>query len=88
MYTFALSKLFQTTDMICYVIRKQVDAIKRIFVDENAWILLKISLNFVPMVRIKENIPEVARVMACRLVGSDDGLALARRQTIIWANDC
>ena len=33
---------------------------------------------------LKENIPEVARVMACRLVGSDNGLALA---TIIWAND-
>ena len=39
------------------------------------------------MVRIEKNIPEVAQVMARRLVGSVNGLALTRRQTIIWAND-
>ena len=86
-YAFALSKLLQTTGAVCYVIRKQIDAIKRMFVDENAWFSLKISQNFICMVGIKKNIPEVAQVMACRLIGSDNGLALARRQTSIWTND-
>ena len=36
---------------------------------------------------LKKNIPEVAQVIACRLVGSNNGLALARRQTSIWTND-
>ena len=42
------------------------DIFKCIFVNENAWILLKISLKFVPKVRI-DNIPALVQAMAwCR----------------------
>ena len=51
------------------------DIIKCIFLKENAWILLKISLNFVPKGSIN-NIPS-----------SDDGLAPIRRQDIFWTDD-
>ena len=43
------------------------------FFSENVWISLKISLRFVPNGPI--NIPSI---------GSDNGLAPARRQAIIW----
>ena len=44
------------------------DAFKRIFVNENAWISLQISLKFVPKVRIN-NIPALVRIMAWRRSG-------------------
>ena len=53
------------------------DIFKCIFLNENAWILLKISLKFVPKVRIDTN----------SSIGSDNGLAPARRQAITWTND-
>ena len=53
------------------------DIFKGIFLDENEWILPRISLKFVPKVRIN-NIPAF---------GSDNGLAPTRRQAIIWTND-
>ena len=45
-----------------------VDIFKCIFVNENAWISLKISLKFVPLVRI-DNIPALVRIMAWRRPG-------------------
>ena len=53
------------------------DIFKCIFLTENTQILLKISLEFVPKVRIN-NIPSI---------GSDNGLAPARQKAIIWTND-
>ena len=47
------------------------DIFKRIFVNENIWILIKISLKFVPNGPIN-NIP---------------ALVPSRQQAIIWAND-
>ena len=45
------------------------DTFKRIFLNTNVTISIKISLKFVPS------------------IGSDNGLAPSRRQTIIWTND-
>ena len=50
---------------------------KRIFLNENCCILMKMSLKFVPQGSIK-NIP---------CIGSDNGLAPVRRQAIIQTND-
>ena len=47
---------------------------KHIIMNENVWISIKISLKFVP----KEQYS---------IIGSDNGLAPAKRQAIIWAND-
>ena len=44
------------------------DIFKCIFLNENAWILLKISLKFVPKVRIS-NIPALVQIMAWRRPG-------------------
>ena len=44
------------------------DIFKWIFLNENAWILLKISLKFVPKVGIN-NIPALVQIMACRRPG-------------------
>ena len=55
----------------------QTTFLKCIFVNENARISLKISLKFVPKVRINNIL----------FIGSDNGLAPARRQAIIWTND-
>ena len=44
------------------------DIFKRIFLNENMWIPLKISLKFVPKVRIN-NIPVLVQIMAWRLSG-------------------
>ena len=49
------------------------DIFKWIFLNENVYILIRISLKFVPKVPIN-NIP------------ADNGLAPARRQAIIWTN--
>ena len=46
--------------------------------DIHVWIAIKISLKFVTK-RSINNIPA--------LIGSDNGLAPARRQAIIWTND-
>ena len=53
------------------------DFFKCINLNENVWIPIKISLNFVPNGRIS-NIPALV---------SDDGLAPSRQQAIIWTND-
>ena len=50
------------------------DIFECIFLNENEWISIKISPKFVPKGQIN-NIP------------SDNGLAPARRQAIIWSND-
>ena len=55
------------------------DTFKRIFVNENVRISIKISLLFVPKCPIN-NIPAFS-------IGSDNGLAPVRRQAIIWTND-
>ena len=52
------------------------DIFKCIFLNENAQILFKISLMFVP----KDSIDSIPTF------GSDNGLAPARRQAIIWTN--
>ena len=51
------------------------DIFKCIFVDENVWISIKISLRFVPNGPIY-NIPALVQI-----------LTPTRRQTIIWTND-
>ena len=48
---------------------------KYIFLNENLWISLNISLNFVPKGHIN-NVPALVQIMAWR-----------RRQAIIWKND-
>ena len=48
-----------------------------IFLNENVWILIKISLKFVPKIRINQY----------SSIGSDNGLAPTRWQAIIWTND-
>ena len=53
------------------------DIFKRIFFNENVWISIKISLEFVPKGPIN-NIPTL---------GSGNGLAPNRRQAIIWTKD-
>ena len=58
--------------------RHFADAIfKCILLNENAWISLEISLKFVPKVQINN----------INSIGSDNGMAPARRQAIIWTND-
>ena len=46
------------------------------FFNESLWISLKISLKYIPNVRMN-HIPNI---------GSDNGLAPTRRQAIIWTN--
>ena len=53
------------------------DIFKCIFLNENVWILIKISLKFVPKGPIN-NIPSLVQIMV---------LAPSRRQAIIWTND-
>ena len=53
------------------------DIFKCIFLNESIWNSIEISLKFAPKSPIN-NIPA--------LVGSDNGLALTRRQAIIWTN--
>ena len=50
------------------------DILKRIFLTENVWISINISLQFVPKGPIDNNI------------GSGNGLAPSRRHVIIWTN--
>ena len=45
-----------------------------LFLNENVWIPIKISLKFVPNQQYSS-------------IGSDNGLALSRRQAIIWTKD-
>ena len=45
------------------------DISRCIFFNENVWILIKISLKFVPK-GIINNIPALVQIMACRLVGA------------------
>ena len=49
---------------------------KCIFFNENAWISIKISMQFVLKCPVNTT-----------SVGSDNGLVLTRQQTIIWSND-
>ena len=51
---------------------------KRIFLNENVWISIKISLKFVSKGPLQLTIFHI---------GSDNGLAPTRRQAIIWNND-
>ena len=60
------------------------DIFKCIFLNENVRISIKISLMFVPKVRIN-NIPEKKKKNSS--IGSDNGLAPTRGQAIIWTND-
>ena len=53
------------------------DIFNWIFLNENVWILRKISLKFVPKVRINKY----------SNISSDNGLAPSRQQAIIWTND-
>ena len=55
------------------------DIFKRIFLNENVWILIKISLKFVPK-GPSNNFPRIGS-------DNDNGLAPTRRQAIIWTND-
>ena len=55
------------------------DIFKCIFLNENVWIAIKISLKFVPKAKGPTNI--------CISNGSDNGLATTKRQAIIWNND-
>ena len=52
------------------------DTFKRIFLNENIRISIKISLKFVPKGLIKQY----------SSIGSDNGLSPGRRQAIIWTN--
>ena len=52
-------------------------AFSGILLNENVWILIKISLKFVPKVLINREYSGI---------GSDNGLAPTRRQAIIWTN--
>ena len=53
--------------------------IKRIFLNENVWISIKISLTFVRRGPINSK--------QYSSIGSDHGLEPTRRQAIIWTND-
>ena len=57
--------------------RHFADVFKCIFLNENLWILLKISLKFVPEFQMN-NIPALVQIY---------DLAPARRQAIIWSSD-
>ena len=50
------------------------DIFKCIFLNENEWISIKLSLKFVPNWQYS-------------ITGSDNGLGSSRRQAIIWTND-
>ena len=54
------------------------DIFKWIFLNENVWFSLKISLKFVPKVGSNHQYYSI---------GSDNAFAPARRQAIIWTND-
>ena len=51
------------------------DTFKCIFLNENIWILLNISLKFVPKANWQHS-----------SIGSNNGLASSRRQAIVWTN--
>ena len=53
------------------------DIFKCIFLNENVWIPIKISLNFVPY----------SPINIYSIIGSDNGLVPARWQAIIWNYD-
>ena len=59
------------------------DTFRCVFMDENVWILINISLNFVPKGPIN-NIPALVQIMAWRRPGDKP---LSERQAIIWTND-
>ena len=59
------------------------DTLKRIFLNENVRISIKISMKFVPKGPIN-NIPALVQIT---IIGPDNGLAPVRRQAIIWTND-
>ena len=72
-----------TTQVEAYTLRPRPngrhfpdDIFKCIFLNENEWILIEISLKFVPKGQIK-NIPSLFQMLAW---------APARRQAIIWSN--
>ena len=48
---------------------------KRIFLNENVWIFINISLKFIP----KGPIDNIS-------IGSDKGMVLNRRQAVVWTN--
>ena len=52
------------------------DIFKCIFLNENVWILIKISVKFVPEDPVNKYYS----------IGSDNGLAPNRQQAIIWTN--
>ena len=54
-----------------------IHILKYNFVDENVWISISISLNFVPGGPIDNK----------KIIGSGHGLAPNRRQAITWTND-
>ena len=54
-----------------------IDIFKWIFLNENVWISINISLKFVPKGPIN-NIPNI---------GSGNGLAPTRRPAVIWTSD-
>ena len=63
---------------------------KCIFLNENVWIPIEISLKFVPKGSINNNpakniCQSSHKKMA--IIGSDNGLSPGRRQAIIWTND-
>ena len=67
------------------------DIFKRIFFNENVWILIKISLKFVPKGPI-HNIPSLVQIMASRLFSDEpkvaDALCVARPQWVIKNSQC
>ena len=58
---------------------------KSILLNENIWISIDISLNFVPKGQIN-NMPILGQIMAC-CIGSDKCLVSTRWQAIIYTND-
>ena len=61
------------------------DIFKCIFLNENVWISLKISLNFVPKVRIN-NIPAFVQIKAWRRLGDKPLSAVAADALAPWKN--
>ena len=58
------------------------DIFKYIFFNEDVWISIKISLNFVPMGPVN-NIPALVQIMACHLLGAKPEPMLVRSLTHI-----
>ena len=70
------------------------DIFKRVFSSEIVWISISISLKFVPESNAETTGPQrylnepvaYARLFRYTIIGSDKGLAPARRQAIFWTN--